>query len=109
MEDTPQYNIDIDFEKAMALGVSVSDINNTLAIAWGSSYVNDFVNEGRIKKVYLQADADYRMNPEDIQRWYVKNSKGEMVPFTAFTSGHWSFGSPRLERYNGNPARNNFV
>lgn len=106
LEDTPQYNIDIDFEKAMALGVSVSNINNTLAIAWGSSYVNDFVHNGRIKKVYLQADAAYRMNPEDINNWYVKNSLGEMVPFSAFTSGHWSFGSPRLERYNGNPAVN---
>lgn len=106
MEDTPQYNIDIDFEKAMALGVSVSDINNTLSIGWGSSYVNDFVHEGRIKKVYLQADAPYRMNPEDISSWYVKNSNGDMVPFSAFTSGNWSYGSPRLERYNGNPAIN---
>ncbi len=104
MEDTPQYNVDIDYEKAMALGISVSDINTTLSTAWGSNYVNDFVHNGRIKKVYLQADAPYRMQPEDIEQWYVRNSSGKMVPFTSFTSGHWSFGSPRLERYNGNPA-----
>ncbi len=104
MEDTPQYNIDIDFEKAMAQGISVSDINTTLSTAWGSNYVNDFVQNGRIKKVYLQADAPYRMQPEDIEQWYVRNSGGEMVPFTTFASGHWSFGSPRLERFNGNPA-----
>jgi len=104
MEDTPQYNVDIDFEKAMALGVSVSDINTTLSTAWGSSYVNDFVHQGRVKKVYVQADARYRMQPEDLAYWYVRNIKGEMVPFTAFSSGHWSFGSPRLERFNGNAA-----
>ena len=104
MEDTPQYNVDIDFEKAMALGVSVADINTTLSIGWGSSYVNDFVHNGRIKKVYLQADAPYRMQPEDIGKWYVRNNKGQMVPFSSFSSGHWSYGSPRLERFNGNPA-----
>jgi len=104
MEDTPQYNVDIDYEKAMALGVSVADINTTLSTAWGSNYVNDFIHNGRVKKVYVQADALYRMQPEDIAKWFVRNSKGEMVPFSAFASGHWSFGSPRLERYNGNPA-----
>jgi multidrug efflux pump len=104
MEDTPEYNVDIDYEKAMALSISVSDINTTLSTAWGSNYVNDFVHEGRIKKVYLQADAPFRMQPEDIKQWYVRNGSGDMVPFSSFTSGHWSFGSPRLERYNGNPA-----
>lgn len=104
MEDTPQYNVDIDYEKAMALGISVGDINTTLSTAWGSNYVNDFVHNGRIKKVYLQADAPFRMQPEDIEQWYVRNSSGEMVPFSTFTSGHWSFGSPRLERFNGNPS-----
>jgi len=104
MEDTPQYNVDIDYEKAMALGISVSDINTTLSTAWGSNYVNDFVHDGRIKKVYLQADAPFRMQPEDIKQWYVRNGGGEMVPFSTFTSGHWSFGSPRLERFNGNSA-----
>jgi len=104
MEDTPQYNLDVDYEKAMAFGVSVGDINRTLSTAWGSNYVNDFVHNGRIKKVYLQADAPFRMQPEDIRQWYVRNNKGDMVPFSTFTSGHWSFGSPRLERFNGNPA-----
>ncbi len=104
MEDTPQYNVDIDYEKAMALGITVNSINTTLSTAWGSNYVNDFVNEGRIKKVYLQADAPFRMQPEDIKQWYVRNKNGDMVPFSSFTSGHWSFGSPRLERFNGNPA-----
>ena len=104
MEDTPQYNIDIDYEKAMALGISVGTINSTLSTAWGSNYVNDFIHNGRIKKVYLQADAPYRMQPEDISRWYVRNDSGGMVPFTTFASGHWSYGSPRLERFNGNPA-----
>ena len=104
MEDTPEYNVDIDYEKAMALGITVKDINTTLSTAWGSNYVNDFVNDGRIKKVYLQADAPFRMHPEDIEEWYVRNHSGEMVPFSTFTSGHWSFGSPRLERFNGNPA-----
>jgi multidrug efflux pump len=104
MEDTPQYNVDIDFEKAMALGIAVSDINSTLSTAWGSNYVNDFIHNGRIKKVYLQSDAPYRMQPEDISKWYVRNSVNKMVPFSTFASGHWSYGSPRLERYNGNPA-----
>jgi multidrug efflux pump len=104
MEDTPQYNIDIDYEKAMAQGVSVSDVNTTLSVAWGSSYVNDFIHQGRVKKVYLQADAPFRMQPEDLDLWYVRNNTGQMVPFSTFTTGKWGFGSPRLERYNGNPA-----
>ena len=104
MEDTPQYNMDIDYEKAMALGVSVSDLNSTLSTAWGSQYVNDFLHNERIKKVYLQADAQYRMQPEDINKWYVRNNSGGMVPFSSFTDGHWTYGSPKLERYNGNPA-----
>ncbi|MFQ1733758.1 efflux RND transporter permease subunit [Aeromonas veronii] len=104
MEDTPQLDIKIDYEKALAQGLSIADINNTLATAWGSSYVNDFVDRGRIKKVYMQADAPFRMNPEDLKLWYVRNSAGQMVPFSAFASTKWSFGSPRLERYNGVPA-----
>ncbi|WP_270660078.1 efflux RND transporter permease subunit [Aeromonas sp. Y301-2] len=104
MEDTPQLDIKIDYEKALAQGLSIADINNTLATAWGSSYVNDFVDRGRIKKVYMQADAHFRMNPEDLKLWYVRNSAGQMVPFSAFASTEWSFGSPRLERYNGVPA-----
>ncbi len=101
MEDTPQLDVKIDYEKALAQGLSISDINSTLSMAWGSSYVNDFVDRGRVKKVYLQADAPFRMNPEDLKLWYVRNSTGQMVPFSAFASTEWSFGSPRLERYNG--------
>ena len=104
MEDAPQYNLKVDYEKAMAFGITVDDINTTLSTAWGSYYVNDFINSGRIKKVYLQADAPYRMQPEDVAYWYVRNNTGGMVPFNTFTTGHWSFGSPRLERFNGNPA-----
>ncbi|WP_421160536.1 efflux RND transporter permease subunit [Aeromonas dhakensis] len=104
MEDTPQLDIKIDYEKALAQGLSINDINSTLSSAWGSAYVNDFVDRGRVKKVYLQADAPFRMNPEDLKLWYVRNSAGQMVPFSAFASTDWSFGSPRLERYNGVPA-----
>jgi len=101
MEDTPQFKIEIDYEKAMALGVDVSDINSTLSTAWGSSYVNDFIDNGRVKKVYVQADAPYRMNPEDLSLWHVRNENDEMVPFSAFATTKWSYGSPRLERFNG--------
>lgn len=100
-EDTPELKLDIDLAKAEALGVSQANINSTLATAWGSSYVNDFIDRGRVKKVFLQGAADSRMAPEDLSKWYVRNSKGDMVPFSAFASSHWSYGSPRLERYNG--------
>ncbi len=103
-EDQPEYVLDIDHAKAGALGVSVSDINDTLSTAWGGSYVNDFLDRSRIKKVYLQADAPARMKPEDLGKWYVRNKQGEMVPLSAFTKAHWSYGSPRLERYNGSPS-----
>ncbi len=103
-DDSPQFKLDIDDVRAGALGVSLADVNNVLATAWGSSYVNDFIDNGRVKKVYLQADAKYRMLPEDINRWYVSNNKGEMVPFSAFSKAHWQYGSPRLERYNGIPS-----
>ncbi|WPJ96453.1 efflux RND transporter permease subunit [Coraliomargarita algicola] len=101
LDDTPQFNIDIDQEKASALGVSIADINSTLSTAWGSSYVNDFIDRGRVKRVYIQADAEYRMQPEDIDRWYVRNNVGEMVPFSSFSSAHWTLGSPKLDRFNG--------
>jgi multidrug efflux pump len=101
LEDTPQFKLDIDREKASALGLALSDINTTLSAAWGSSYVNDFIDQGRVKKVYLQADAPYRMQPSDIDRWYVRNAAGQMVPFSAFTTAQWIYGSPKLERYNG--------
>lgn len=101
LSDVPQFKLDIDHEKAEALGVSVADINSVLSTAWGSSYINDFMHEGRVKKVFMQGDAQFRMLPEDINKWYVKNSSGEMVPFSAFANAHWEYGSPRLERYNG--------
>lgn len=104
MEDTPQYKLTIDQEKAQALGVSLSDINTTLAASWGGSYVNDFIDRGRVKKVYVMGKADARMLPDDIGKWYVRNSSGTMVPFSAFSSAKWQYGSPRLERYNGLPA-----
>jgi multidrug efflux pump len=103
-DDSPQFKLDIDDVRAGAQGVSLTDINNVLATAWGSSYVNDFIQNGRVKKVYLQADARYRMLPEDINSWYVRNNRGEMVPFSAFSTAHWQHGSPRLERYNGLPS-----
>jgi len=106
MSDGPQFKIDIDYEKAMAMNVAVSDINSTLSTAWGSNYVNDFVDNGRIKKVYVQADAPYRMNPKDLNLWHVRNSDGDMVPFSAFASYHWTYGSPKLERFNGAPSVN---
>ncbi|STR66889.1 RND efflux system [Klebsiella michiganensis] len=104
LEDTPQFKVDIDQEKAQALGVSISDINTTLGAAWGGSYVNDFIDRGRVKKVYIMSEAKYRMLPEDIGNWYVRGSDGQMVPFSAFSTSRWEYGSPRLERYNGLPS-----
>ncbi|KNC07519.1 multidrug transporter [Klebsiella sp. RIT-PI-d] len=104
LEDTPQFKLDVDQEKAQALGVSLSDINETVSAALGGSYVNDFIDRGRVKKVYVQADAKFRMLPEDINNLYVRSASNEMVPFSAFSTSHWSYGSPRLERYNGLPS-----
>ncbi|AXO15620.1 efflux RND transporter permease subunit [Thalassospira indica] len=101
LNDTPQFNVNIDQEKASALGVNLAEINQTLAAAWGSSYVNDFIENGRVKRVYMQADAKYRMMPEDMDYWYVRNNLGEMVPISAVSTSEWTYGSPRLERFNG--------
>ncbi|MBN66888.1 MAG: hydrophobe/amphiphile efflux-1 family RND transporter [Rickettsiales bacterium] len=101
LSDVAQYKIDIDNEKASALGLAIADINQTLQTAWGSTYVNDFLDKGRIKKVYMQADTSYRMMPEDVDLWYVRNNKGEMVPFDSFSTSQWTYGSPKLERFNG--------
>ncbi|MFS7305239.1 efflux RND transporter permease subunit [Rahnella inusitata] len=101
MEDTPQYKVTIDQEKAKALGLSLADINTTLSAAWGGSYVNDFVDNGRVKKVYVMSDAQYRMMPDDLNDWFVRATNGKMVPFASFTTAKWVYGSPRLERYNG--------
>ena len=100
-EDTPQYQISIDQAQAGAMGVSIADINTTMSMAWGGTYINDFVDRGRVKKVYVQGEANTRMMPEDLNKWYVRNSAGTMVPFSAFATGEWTYGSPRLERYNG--------
>ncbi|WP_371973365.1 efflux RND transporter permease subunit [Lelliottia nimipressuralis] len=104
LEDTPQFKLDVDQEKAQALGVSLSDINQTISTALGGTYVNDFIDHGRVKKVYAQADAPFRMLPGDINNLYVRSINGEMVPFSAFSTSRWISGSPRLERYNGMPS-----
>ena len=83
------------------MGVSIAEINSTMGMAWGGSYINDFVDRGRVKKVYVQGQSDARMMPEDLTKWYVRNNQGTMVPFSAFATGEWTYGSPRLERYNG--------
>ena len=102
--DAPQFQLDLDIEKATALGLAVGDINATLQAAWGGQYIDDFIDRGRVKRVFIQADAPFRMVPEDFRLWSVRNDQGEMVPFSAFASSHWDYGSPRLERYNGAPA-----
>ncbi|HEX4880966.1 MAG TPA: efflux RND transporter permease subunit [Porticoccaceae bacterium] len=103
-EDTPHFEVRIDREKARALGLSLASINDTLATAWASSYTNDFIHNGRVKKVYVQGDTGYRMTPEDLSRWFVRNNQGEMVPFSAFASTDWTKKASRLERYNAVPA-----
>ncbi len=105
LEDNPTFKIDIDREKAAALGVTLSDIDQTFSVLWGSRYVNNFMDtDNRIKKVYVQADAQFRMNPEDMNNIYVRNAKGAMVPFSSLAKGSWTYGPPKLERYNGLPA-----
>lgn len=99
--DTPQLQLTIDQEKASALGLSLADINSAISTAWGSAYVDDFIENGRVKKVYIQADAPYRMMPGDLDHWRLRNASGAMVPVSAIADFHWTYGSPRLERYNG--------
>lgn len=101
MDDTPQLKINIDYEKAMSLGLSPTDINNTFSVAWGSAYVDNFMDRNRVKKVYVQGQAKDRMTENDLRKWYVKSNTGKMVPFSAFVTTEWSYGSPRLERFNG--------
>ena len=101
LNDEPQYQLSIDDERASALGVTLANINETLSIALGGSYVNDFIDRGRVKKVYIQGQSSSRMTPEDLNKWYVRNDSGEMVPFSAFASGEWIYGAPKLTRYNG--------
>ena len=105
-EDAPIYQLHVDHAKLSALGIEITNVNSVLATAWGGSYVNDFIDRGRVKKVYVQGDAQYRMQPGDLDTWYVRNNKGDMVPFSAFATGTWEYGSPRLERFNGLPSMN---
>ena len=103
-EDAPQFRLDIDAERAASFGLSMSDVNDTLAVAWGGRYIDDFIDRGRVKRVIVQADAPFRMVPEDFNRWYVRNTQGNMVSVGSFANSHWEYGSPRLERFNGVPA-----
>ena len=104
MDDTPQFKLDVDDERAGSFGVPLADINSSISSAWGSAYINDFIENGRVKKVYLQSEANFRMVPEDLGKWYVRNASGEMVPFSSFAAARWIYGSPQLERYNGLPS-----
>ena len=100
--DNPTYKINIDHEKAAALGVSLSEVDQTFSTAWGSKYINNFFDtDNRIKRVYVQADAPFRMNPDDIKLLHVRNKQGDMVPFSAFATAEWAWGSPAMQRYNG--------
>ncbi|MBK4998925.1 efflux RND transporter permease subunit [Pseudomonas sp. S31] len=102
--DEPQYQITIDDQKARAFGVTLADVNTTMSAAWGSSYVNDFIDRERVKRVYVQGVPTSRITPDDFAKWYVRNKAGEMVSFASFAKGYWTYGSPKLERYNGAPA-----
>jgi hydrophobe/amphiphile efflux-1 (HAE1) family protein len=106
LDDVSQFRVDVDWDKAGALGVPISDIHDAISTAFGGAYVDNFVKGGRAKRVYAQADAQYRMLPEDLNRIYVRSSSGQMVPFSAFASTRWAYGSPRLERFNGFPSLN---
>ncbi|HEX5789125.1 MAG TPA: efflux RND transporter permease subunit [Woeseiaceae bacterium] len=102
--DAPQFRLDIDYEKAGALGLDVESINTTIQAAWGGQYIDDFIDRGRVKRVYLQADAPYRMVPSDFRLWSVRNANGDMVPLSGFVDYHWEYGPPQLARFNGTPA-----
>jgi len=106
MQDVPEYRIDVDWEKAGALGVPIASIHRTISASFGSAYANDFIQGGRIKRVYVQADAPFRMLPKDLEKLYVRNTAGKMVPFSSFASGRWTSGPPRLARFNGFPSIN---
>ncbi len=106
LEDVPEYRIDVDWEKGGTLGAPISSIHSTISAAFGSAYVNDFIQGGRVKRVYVQADVSHRMLPSDLERLYVRNNAGTMTPFTSFASGRWTYGSPRLERFNAFPSLN---
>src|SRR6185436_8901821 len=104
LEDAAQLKIDVDEDKASALGVSLGEINATLQTGFGSTYVNNFINGNRVQRVIIQLDAPYRMSPDDVKRVFVKNRTGTMVPLSAFTTISWVYGSPALQNYNGFPS-----
>ncbi|MGP8304623.1 efflux RND transporter permease subunit [Vibrio sp. YIC-376] len=104
--DAPMYQVLVDHAKLRALNVSIDDVNQILSSAWGGAYINDYIDRGRVKKVMLQSDAEFRMQPKDFDSWYVRNSNGDMVPFSAFSHGEWTYGSPQLQRFDGLPAMN---
>jgi multidrug efflux pump len=104
LDDSPQLHIDIDQAKANSQGVALTNVNSTLSAAWGSSYINDFIDRGRVKRVYMQGDAPFRMTPEDLNRWYVRSATGTMAPFSSFATSRWTTGPSSLTRYNGFPA-----
>src|SRR6201995_4804601 len=101
LEDSPQLHVDIDQAKANSQGVALTNVNATLSAAWGSTYLNDFIDRGRVKRVYMQGDAPYRMTPQDLDRWYVKSADGSMAPFSSFATSRWTVGPAALTRYNG--------
>jgi len=106
MEDVPEFRVDVDWKKAGAMGLPISSIHNTISAAFGGAYVNNFIQGGRVKRVYVQADAPYRMLPTDLERLYVRNAAGKMTPLASFATTRWTTGSPRLERFNGFPSMN---
>jgi HAE1 family hydrophobic/amphiphilic exporter-1 len=106
MEDVPEFRVDVNWKEAGAQGVPISAIHSTVSAAFGSSYVNDFIQGGRVKRVYVQADAPFRMLPKDLEKLYVRNTAGKMVPYASFASNRWTANSPRLERFNGFPSMN---
>ena len=106
MEDVPQYRVDVDWEKAGTLGIPIASIQNAIASTFGGAYVNNFIQSGRVKRVYVQADAPFRMLPSDLEKLYVRNTAGNMAPFTSFATPRWTTGAPRLERFNGFPSLN---
>jgi HAE1 family hydrophobic/amphiphilic exporter-1/multidrug efflux pump len=106
LEDGPQFNIDLDYQKAQALGVSISDATNLLSVAFGGSYVNDFIDRGRIKRVYVQGDAESRMQPDDLSKWFVRTNTSQMAPLEEIASTNWTYGPPQLQRFDGVPAFN---
>lgn len=105
-EDSPQFQLNINQQQAAAMQLDLATINGVISSAWGSSYVNDFIDRGKVKRVYIQGEANSRMTPSDINQWYVRNKAGQMISFASFSDSHWTYGSPRLSRYNGLSAMN---